>query len=110
MGGEFSMKPDKSKTHLEQALRYLPNDFVFTITRSLLKRALNEINNIENKRNKRNTQSTWEQWQLDLQTNQLMSPLTTKQQKDTLTNIDKLITQEEQKIKNKSQKDNILLD
>lgn len=97
-------KTEKSRIHVEQALRNLPQDFALRGIRNTLRRALNEIDDVEKKKNKRNKEEVtpWQKWQMDLSTGRLVPPnMSEQQQKDTLTAIDNLISAEEEKLKEK---------
>lgn len=91
----------KSRQLIEQAMRELPDNFALRDVRYNLARALTEIGRVEKKRGKREvTQMTPHQkWEMDKETNRLMPPNLTEQQKtNVIGQIDAMISAEQQKI------------
>jgi len=98
---------ERTKKLIEEAIRLLPEDFALRDARYHMFRAINEIDKVENRRCKRGSQMTPRQkWEFDLQSSQMMAPPLNPQQRDNvIANIDKMIGEQEQKIREIQNKD-----
>ena len=94
-----SIKTERSKQLIEQALRAMPQDFSLRDARYHMGRALSEIQKVEKKKIKRQSVMTpRQQWEFDLQSGKLTPPGTNQQKVDHIKQIDELIAAEQAKI------------
>ena len=99
------MKSEKTMTHLEMAIKTLPDKNAYRHARFYIAKALNEIADVEKHKTKKKLQqqeSEYEKWRQNLSS---VAPMTEKQGLDAISKIDDMIRQEESKIKAKAQKE-----
>ncbi len=101
----------KSKKLLEQALKLLPRDFALSNARAYLNRAISEVAAVEIRRGKRDEINKKLEENLEKQKEKFaVGPMTPKQQKVALDEINKLIEAEENKLKElKNKKESVSL-
>jgi len=90
----------KSKQLLGQALNALPEGSALSAVRTHISRAMNEMSIVEKNRTKISGDALTprQKWELDISTGTLVNPLTAGQQQDVLSQIDQMISSEQEKI------------
>ncbi|MHA2043215.1 MAG: hypothetical protein ACW99G_00390 [Candidatus Thorarchaeota archaeon] len=98
-------KTQTSLQFLEQALAYMPGDNALGTARVYMARAIEEIARVEKKRGRRLKQeNVSNQWKYDDEAKRMLPPMDDKQRKNVLTEIDRMIQVEKDKL-NKSSAD-----
>jgi hypothetical protein len=96
-----------SKELLNRALSSLPDENALADVRMAVRRAVQRLEEVERKRGKRQNEHMppAEKWKFDLETSALVPPMSPVQAKNALREIDRMIGEEEQKLKGKNEQD-----